>query len=115
MPRKPDRAQPVINGGANQKIDFIDQHHPSLGYASAVPSSTEEGNYNPRRPPLVEEGKRSWRVTTIAANLLRLVGPRELDHHRLSLRYSFVRFSCLLHVLHCELRLEPGATLVWQH
>src|SRR5579862_5575651 len=31
-------------GGAGQTNDFIDQHHPSLGYASAVPSSAEEGN-----------------------------------------------------------------------
>src|ERR1051326_7166439 len=31
-------------GGAGQKIPLIDQHHPSLGSAEAVPSSAEEGS-----------------------------------------------------------------------
>src|ERR1051326_4084896 len=31
-------------GGAGPTNEFIDQHHPSRGSASAVPSSTEEGN-----------------------------------------------------------------------
>jgi NodT family efflux transporter outer membrane factor (OMF) lipoprotein len=32
-------------GGAGQTIDFLDQHHPSLGFASALPSSAEEGSF----------------------------------------------------------------------
>ena len=31
-------------GGDDQTNDFIDQHHPSLGCASALPSSAEEGS-----------------------------------------------------------------------
>ncbi len=31
-------------GGAGQTIRFLDQHHPSLGCASAFPSSAEEGS-----------------------------------------------------------------------
>jgi hypothetical protein len=31
-------------GGAGQTNDFLDQHHPSLGCASALPSSAEEGS-----------------------------------------------------------------------
>jgi ankyrin repeat protein len=31
-------------GGAGQTIQFLDQHHPSLGFAEALPSSAEEGS-----------------------------------------------------------------------
>src|SRR5690349_20260513 len=36
-------------GGAGQANYFLDQHHPSLGFASALPSSAEEGSLFPAR------------------------------------------------------------------
>jgi hypothetical protein len=47
-PPQPRRGGAKRRGGVGQKIDFRDQHHPSRGYASAFPSSTEEGSSIPQ-------------------------------------------------------------------
>src|SRR5262249_4822395 len=45
-PPQPRRGGAARQGGVDQINNSIDQHHPSLGYASAFPSSAEEGSRN---------------------------------------------------------------------
>src|SRR6267143_2912835 len=42
-------------GGADQQIDFPEQHHPNRGSASALPSSTEEGSSDSKSPPSIPQ------------------------------------------------------------